>query len=84
MVPKKREQEKCQKTELRGEKLSEACVARRTCYCRGFVAAHRKIIKAIPQRMWVELLRDGEGIWPGGHKFLYLGSLMQEHPSTLH
>jgi len=53
MVPKKREQEKCQKTELRGEKLSEACVARRTCYCRGFVAAHRKIIKAIPQRMWI-------------------------------
>ena len=40
MVPKKREPKKCQKTELRGEKLSEACVARRTCYCRGFVAVH--------------------------------------------
>lgn len=37
-------------------------VAGRTSYCRGFVAAHRKIIKAIPQRMWVELLRDEEGI----------------------
>ena len=34
----------------------------------GFVAAHGKIIKAIPQRMLVELLRDEGDIWPGGHK----------------
>jgi len=37
-------------------------VVGRTCYCRGFVATHRKIIKGIPQRMWVELLRDGGSI----------------------
>lgn len=29
LISKKREPERCQKTELRGEKISEACVARR-------------------------------------------------------
>ena len=44
----RREPERCQKTKLRGEKLSEVSCRRGTCYCKGIVAAHGKIIKAIP------------------------------------
>ena len=53
MVPKKREPERCRKTKLRGEKGEVSC-SRGDYYYRGFFAAHRKIIKAVPLRKWVE------------------------------
>ena len=54
----KREPERCQKTKLRGEKLGEVSCSKEDRYYRGFVAVHRKIIKAVPLRRWVELLWD--------------------------
>lgn len=48
-----------ERTELRGEKLSEAYVARRRLVTAEVLL---QLTKEIRQRMWVELLRD-EGSW---------------------
>jgi len=57
MVPQKRELKRCRKSKPRG-KLGEVSCSREDCYCRGFVAAHKKIIKGVPLTKWVELLWD--------------------------